>query len=146
MWRTYGLLIIAMAWAGSARGQSLSEVRSLTPPTIGPGAATNHVLAPATGTSEYRQLAPSTPLAPAEPAKPTENLVRFDPNQVDVQWVDNRWELVAGGKVLKEFGHKEMEARQALRIIRELGLTQLGTVGSPRPVLEYWLVNGNAPQ
>src|SRR5258705_8712245 len=119
MWRTYGLLMVAMAWAGSARGQALPEVRSLTPPTTAPGAATNHAPAPPTAASEYRQPAPSAPPAPAEPARPAENLVRFDPNQVDVQWVDNRWELVAGGKVLKEIGHKEIETRLALRIIRD---------------------------
>lgn len=98
---------------------------------------------PFAGAADLRPPSPAV----AEPASPpAENLVRFDPSQVDVQWLDNRWQLVAGDKVLKDFGRREMEARQALRIVRELGLTQFGTIGSPRPVLEYWLVNGNAPQ
>ena len=41
---------------------------------------------------------------------------------------------------------REFEARQALRLIRELHLTQRGTVGGPDPIMEYWLADGQAPQ
>lgn len=75
-----------------------------------------------------------------------ENLVTFDPRQAELQWVDNRWQLRAGAVSLKDFGRREAEARQALRLVRELHLTQHGTVGTPQPVLEYWLANGQAPQ
>src|SRR5438034_1169875 len=74
-----------------------------------------------------------------------ENIQSFDARSVDVQWIDNRWQMVAAGKVIKEFGRKEMEAREALRIVRELRLNQIGTIGTPRPVMEYWLSNGQAP-
>jgi hypothetical protein len=46
---------------------------------------------------------------------------------------------------LKDFGNREGEGREALRIIRELRLTQYGTVGTPQPVMEYWLSYGQAP-
>jgi hypothetical protein len=48
--------------------------------------------------------------------------------------------------VLKDFGYRQEEARQALRVIRDLHLNQYGTVGSPAPVMEYWLSDGGAPQ
>jgi hypothetical protein len=72
--------------------------------------------------------------------------VSFDPQRVELQWKDRRWQLVANGVVLKDFGHYESEGRQALRLVRELRLNSLGTVGAPRPILEYWLVNGEAPR
>jgi hypothetical protein len=53
---------------------------------------------------------------------------------------------MAGGVLLKDFGWQEAEAREALRLIRELRLNQLGSVGTPRPVLEYWLSDGRAPE
>jgi hypothetical protein len=53
---------------------------------------------------------------------------------------------MAGGMVLKDFGRRDAEARQALRLIQELGLTQRGTVGRPAPVMEYWLAGGRGPQ
>jgi hypothetical protein len=54
--------------------------------------------------------------------------------------------MTAGGVALKDFGPREAEARQALRLIRDLHLTQYGTVGGPEPVMEYWLSDGHAPQ
>ncbi|MGH9675746.1 MAG: hypothetical protein ACRD36_01475 [Candidatus Acidiferrum sp.] len=74
-----------------------------------------------------------------------ENLQAFDPNILDLKWLDHRWILSAGRVVLKDFGRKEMEGRQALRLIRELRLNQHGTVGTPNPLMEYWLSDGAAP-
>jgi hypothetical protein len=48
--------------------------------------------------------------------------------------------------VLKDFGGQEDEARAALRLIRDLNLTQHGTIGGPQPVLEFWLSQGKAPE
>jgi hypothetical protein len=73
-----------------------------------------------------------------------ENLVTFDPGAAEVSWADHRWQLTAGGVWLKDF-RREGDAREAVRIIRELGLNQRGTVGTPRPVMEYWLAGGQAP-
>src|SRR5207248_3088661 len=75
-----------------------------------------------------------------------ENLMTFDPRLAELHWVDNRWQLEAGGVFLKDFGRRENEARQVLHLVRELRLTERGTVGTPQPVMEYWLANGQAPQ
>jgi hypothetical protein len=89
--------------------------------------------------------APSAPDTVASAAF-VENLVPFDHRRAEVRWADGRWQLLAGGVLLKDFGKREPEARQALRIIRDLRLTQHGTVGTPTPVMEYWLCDGRAPQ
>jgi hypothetical protein len=62
-----------------------------------------------------------------------------------VVWKEHSWQLIAGVHLLKDFGRREAEARQALRLIGQLGLNQRGTVGNPQPVMEYWLANGCAP-
>ena len=74
-----------------------------------------------------------------------ETLVSFDPQHVEVVWSQNHWQLVADAHVLKDFGRREVEARLALRLVRDLHLTQHGVIGSPEPVMEYWLSNGRAP-
>jgi hypothetical protein len=90
-------------------------------------------------------LAPAAAnLAKPLPQVPT-NLPKFDPRNVELRRVDNHWQLAAGRTVLKDFGSKETEARTVLRLVRELGLTQLGTIGEPRPIMEYWLTDGHAP-
>jgi hypothetical protein len=88
---------------------------------------------------------PVAELRPPSAADVPENLTTFDNEQTEIQWLDGRWQLRAGTVWLKDFGRHETEAREALRIIRELKLTQVGSLGYPRPVLEYWLVNGRAP-
>jgi len=79
------------------------------------------------------------------PAWPLENTVAFDPSQAELRWQDNRWQLVAGTTFLKDFGRYETEGRNVLRVVRELHLNTLTTLGSPRPIMEYWLANGEAP-
>ena len=74
-----------------------------------------------------------------------ENLTSFDYRQADIQWLDGRWQLRAGPVWLKDFGRQEADAREAMRLIRELKLTEFGSIGSPRPLLEYWLSGGQAP-
>ncbi len=46
---------------------------------------------------------------------------------------------------LKDFGNKESEARQALKIIKHYKMNSQCFVGRPGPSLEYYLVNGKAP-
>jgi hypothetical protein len=74
-----------------------------------------------------------------------ENLVSFDNRLAEVAWSDNNWRITAGGVTLKEFGRRETEAREALRLIRDLHLNAYASIGSPNPVMEYWLSNGQAP-
>jgi hypothetical protein len=80
------------------------------------------------------------------PATPQESLRTFDYQRAELEWQDDRWQLTASGVLLKDFGRHEAEARQALRLLRELHLTQVGTVGAPQPIVEYWLADGHAPQ
>jgi hypothetical protein len=75
----------------------------------------------------------------------TEQLTTFDPQHVDAMRSGKNWQLVADGVVLKDFGWNEADARQALRMIHDFGLNQHGLVGSPNPVMEYWLHDGKAP-
>lgn len=85
-----------------------------------------------------------TSIAQTEPA-PAENLLRFEPQQVEMSWSRDGWCLRTNQGVLKEFGRRNTEATEALRLIRDLGLTERGVIGNPTPVLEYWLVRGEAP-
>jgi hypothetical protein len=62
-----------------------------------------------------------------------------------LRWDHSRWLLLAGEQLLKDFGPRQNEARQALRLLQELNLNQYGTVGSPSPIMEYWLTDGQAP-
>jgi hypothetical protein len=75
-----------------------------------------------------------------------ESLRNFNPEALSLAWNNRCWQLVCDQAVLKDFGPHEQEARQALRLIHELGVNQYGTIGSPWPVMEYWLVNGKAPR
>ena len=90
------------------------------------------------------------PFVPPGPAQPRANvpaapgLRTFDCLATEIKRVDNRWVLLADGAVLKEFGPREADAREALAIIRALKLNQHGTIGTP-PVMEYWLADGHAP-
>src|SRR5438046_2400412 len=72
-------------------------------------------------------------------------LTAFDTDKNGLQWADNRWQLLADGLPLKDFGRREADGRLALRLIRELKLNQHGTLGSPQPIIEYWLSDGRGP-
>jgi hypothetical protein len=97
--------------------------------------------------------APSRPIA--SPAAPTQNapvlkagkehLRTFDSAKIRLVVVDSHWEMAAGDQVLKDFGPHEKEARQAVQVIQQLHVNQYGVIGSPAPVLEYWLKDGEAP-
>jgi hypothetical protein len=80
------------------------------------------------------------------PPNGKENLVPFDYRSADLRWVNGRWELHSGGVKVRDFGKREADARDALRVVRALRLTQYGTVGHPQPIMEYWLSDGQAPR
>lgn len=79
-------------------------------------------------------------------AQPPADLIRFNCRLADLQSVGGHWFLVAGNVRIKDLGISEPDAREVLRLIRDLGLNQYGTVGKPRPILEYWLADGHAPR
>ena len=75
-----------------------------------------------------------------------ETLRNFDPAALTLSWNNRRWQIVNKNEVLKDFGSREREAREALQLIHELGVNQYGTIGVPYPVMEYWLINGQGPR
>lgn len=87
----------------------------------------------------------SASVALGEEPSSTGKLLTFDPAKLELLWQDHRWLLVSENQIIKDFGRHEADARAALRIIRDLGLNQHGTLGSPEPILEYWLADGHAP-
>lgn len=94
--------------------------------------------------AQTNSVAVDTNPAPSNFAVP-EQLHRLDPGRAEVRWSGASWQLWAGEVCLKDFGRHERDAQQAMRIVRELGVTQRGTVGSPHAIMEYWLVQGRAP-
>jgi hypothetical protein len=134
--RRTGLLVLA--WLIGVSPVS-AQTPATTPPAVPQIVNGTHGTTPAAPTT-----APSAPaVAPA--ASPTENLISFDGSQAELRWENGTWVLAAGSVRLKDFGNRPVEAREALRLVRELRLNQLGTVGGPRPVMEYWLTDGQAP-
>lgn len=101
------------------------------------------------------QAAPHTPLpvatltplppAPAE-AAPKGSVTAFDAAGASLDWSERGWKLVAGGAAVKDFGRRESDAREALRLIQALQLNQRGVIGGPSPAMEYWLSDGRPPQ
>jgi hypothetical protein len=83
---------------------------------------------------------------PSRAQEPLETTTRFDGRRAELRWVNNRWLVCVGQQTLKDFGSHDEDARTAWHLIRELGLNAHGVVGSPLPVIEYWLVDGKAPQ
>jgi hypothetical protein len=145
MLRPFLCLATSLLCLQTALGQSPARA------TVSPGAATTPSALPAQVLNGAKQM-PATGPAPVAPSSPStentvaeEQLTPIHPQLVDLQWTDDRWQLVDQGAVIKDFGHREKEAQAALAIIRDLHLTQRGTIGSPQPVMEYWLVNGHAP-
>src|SRR5439155_21161021 len=74
-----------------------------------------------------------------------EKLTKFDPNSVDVRREGRRWQLWADRTMLKDFGENRGDAFEARRLVADLKLSEHGGVGTPDPVMEYWLAAGHAP-
>jgi hypothetical protein len=64
---------------------------------------------------------------------------------VSLKRVAGAWQLWAGQRMLRDFGDRENDARDAVRVYRDLRPTEWVTIGSPKPVVEYGLVNGRPP-
>jgi hypothetical protein len=79
------------------------------------------------------------------PPLPQGEGMTFDPDHTDLQYRDNHWQLWSGKVLLKDVGISEAEGREALKVIRDLKLTSMSSIGSPKPVMEFWLANGQAP-
>lgn len=71
-----------------------------------------------------------------------ESLTEFDTSSVTVKGESGQWQLWAGGRMLKDFGKSEADARMALLQFRTLRLNSRGSVGGD---FEYYLCDGAAP-
>src|SRR5262245_10764750 len=86
------------------------------------------------------------PLPSQTPPSVSEPLVQFDPTTLKLVQAENRYQLWADKKLLKDFGPLHKEAEEAVRIIRELGLSRYGTIPGAQPPFEYWLADGWATE
>jgi hypothetical protein len=111
---------------------------------VGVIATSSLVLAQTMPTPPPPRELPRSPIR-QEAETPLEYLQTFQPNDVRIEWNNRHWQLVTPQGVLKDFGTQEGEARQAARLIHDLRLTEHVVIGSPQPILEYWLSNGKAP-
>jgi hypothetical protein len=132
-----------------------STVSAQTPATDPGGSMlpTRPTQKPATARPKQSPLPDST-FSPTTETKPRsgqppvvldEELTRFDDRMVELQWNGGRWQLWSGAQMLKDFGRHEADGRLALTVVREMHLTQHGTVGTPRAIMEYWLSDGGVP-
>ena len=81
----------------------------------------------------------------ATPIKTEIKLIKFDPYGAEVRMEGRRWQLWSGRTMLKDFGDNRNAAYEARRLVAELKLTERGAIGTPTPVMEYWLSDGQAP-
>ncbi|MBL8795695.1 MAG: hypothetical protein JNM56_17450 [Planctomycetia bacterium] len=72
-------------------------------------------------------------------------LVKFDCRELELRRVRDRWEVRGGANFVKDLGTNEADAKEALRLIRELRLSEHGTIGTRQPVIEYWLADKQPP-
>ncbi len=77
---------------------------------------------------------------------PEQDCVRVDWQRAELRQRGERWLIVVGDLLLKNFGAQRDEARQALRILRHYRVDQQCFVGRPDPSLEYYLAGGRAPR
>jgi hypothetical protein len=104
------------------------------------------------GQPGYPAVPPGYPGGAHPVAQPQEIPLPQPENKVAVRAADislkrtyGGWQLWAGQKVLRDFGERETDARDVLQVYRDLRPTEWVTIGSPRPVVEYALVNGRPP-
>ena len=74
-----------------------------------------------------------------------EDCIAFNYRRARVQRIDGHWKITVGKMWLKDFGSKEAEARQGLRILRHYRMDKQCFVGRPHPSMEYYLSRGRSP-
>jgi len=100
-------------------------------------------------------LAPSAPVVPETPqdlrpirteaALPSaEQKFPIDPVTLSLRRLGDSWQIWAGQKLLRSFGNSEVDAREALRVMRGLKAYEWASIGVPTPLLEYGLRDGKA--
>lgn len=66
-----------------------------------------------------------------------EDIIRFNPKNIEVKYVSGRWKIVDGYSYLFDFGSDQAEARKALCMILKHKFTGIGYVGRPNASLQY---------
>jgi hypothetical protein len=89
-----------------------------------------------TRTTEFASLVPRN----------RHDCIPFDPNQAHVVRARRRWKIAVGRMWLLDFGSSKREANRALNIIKHYGMNSQCFVGRPHPSMEFYLVNGRAPE
>src|SRR5438046_2559711 len=74
-----------------------------------------------------------------------ENRISFSPDSIEVKQNNFRWQIWAGKTLVKDFAENRDNAYEARRLIADLKLTERNVIGTPDPVMEYWLTGDAAP-
>jgi hypothetical protein len=139
-------LVLAIAivaqFAPFSIAQSPMESRGISPP-VAPRPKISTL--PRPKSDAPAKLPPDLLRAPVAELQPNARVTKFDPFAVDVHREGAHWQLRAGRIVLKDFGEYRDRAYEARRLIAELNLDEHGVIGSPEPVMEYWLTKGQSP-
>lgn len=91
-----------------------------------------------------RVTVPARPLKPLPVRALQEDCLSFNPANITVAQVNNRWKIADGSHWMFDFAGKQDEARQAHRILRHYGMNQTCYVGRPQPSFTYLLRDGVA--
>ncbi|MCB0631250.1 MAG: hypothetical protein R2824_01835 [Saprospiraceae bacterium] len=77
--------------------------------------------------------------APAGSSNLKEDIIKFDPNKLQVVNKQNNWYILEGAShSMLFFGPNKHAAYEALEIIKVYGFTEHGFVGRPNPPMSYW--------
>jgi hypothetical protein len=76
------------------------------------------------------------------PLPQPENKITINASDIALKRVSGTWQVWSGQRMLRDFGDNETNARDAMRVYRDLHPTEWVTIGGQRPVVEYALVNG----
>jgi hypothetical protein len=78
------------------------------------------------------------------PLPQPEQKIPLSAMDVSVKRVVGGWQVWAGQKVLRDLGDNETSARDLARVFRDLRPTEWVSIGGPKPIVEYGLINGRA--
>lgn len=79
-------------------------------------------------------------------AKNEHDFIPFNPANALVEQINSRWKITVGSMIMLDFGSKRDEAEKALAIIQHYNMNCQCFVGRPHSSMEFFLVNGEAPQ
>ncbi|MHB9022642.1 MAG: hypothetical protein ACYC7E_00475 [Armatimonadota bacterium] len=81
------------------------------------------------------------------PTRPilTEDKIPFDYTKAEIKQIDGRWKVVVGNLWLLDFAGNKAAARKALETILYYHMNEQCFVGRPNAPMQYYLVNGKAP-